>query len=165
MFPGLPGLMKLTKTVNLPHSKDKHVQKWTFWKCLIMLAQSWLCEIRLWGHFNASKHNNWRINRLERLSSGAESNASRRFQTHAETKRLSSACRDCGLFLWEQWRKQNAYTYRHTVWPWRRQHRLKYPGDVNQTQVRLRREQQVNGTQVNHVKIISLETHKLISWN
>lgn len=114
MFPGLPGLMKLTKTANLPHSKDKHVQKWTFWKCLIMLAQSWLCEIRLWGHFNASKHNNWRINRLERLSSGAESNASRRFQTHAETKRLSSACRDSGLFLWEQWRKQDAYTYRRT---------------------------------------------------
>lgn len=114
MFPGLIGLMKLTKTLNLPHSKDKHVQKWTFWKCLIMLAQSQLCEIRLWGHFNASKHNNWRINRLKRLSSGAESKASRRFQTHAETKRLSSACRDCGLFLWEQWRKQNAYTYRHT---------------------------------------------------
>lgn len=165
MFPGLPGLMKLTKTVNLPHSKDKHVQKWTFWKCLIMLARSWLCEIRLWGHFNASKHNNWHINRLERLSSGAESNASRRFQTHAETKRQFSVSGLWFIPLGAVTETERLHVQTYTVWPWRRQHQLKYPGDVNQTQVRLRREQQVNGTQVNHVKIISLETHKLISWN
>lgn len=63
MFPWLPELMKPMKTVDLPHSKDKRVQKWTFWPGLIMLAQSWLCEIRLWGHLNAPKHNNWHINR------------------------------------------------------------------------------------------------------
>lgn len=34
-----PELMKLKKTVDLLHSKDKRVQKWTFWKDLMTLAQ------------------------------------------------------------------------------------------------------------------------------
>lgn len=146
-----------------------------------MLPQSWLCEIKLRGHCNAPRQSKWHINWL---SNAFIASAAEQQQPKISDYQTTSACRDWGLILREQWQNQDASTYKrctfnyyallqpqstlkhsllpphthtsHTQSAYLRGTGLKYTRGANETQVSLTREGQLHGIQVKLVKIIKL---------